>query len=245
LLFCAASWTHADDGRCRGPALPALADRLCHSRMDEQDAVRRTLEEMEEDLPQEAETALLLAEGYLLLLDSPSARRTTPRSRCSGARRKSSRTRADFAGARPDRAGALAGQRYSRRVRRLAGGPSARLAPGGRTDRGRLQPGKVRAVLAEALPRHTEYERRQARPRWRPRTRFGNFWPGSTLAARVSSADRAPRTAAGRRSGPDLTHNGAVIAAIQRFVEHLSRIGTKVRTRSALTRETLSTSPTF
>ena len=44
---------------------------VCHSRMGQNEAALRALEEMEEELPQEAETALLLAEGYLLLLGNP------------------------------------------------------------------------------------------------------------------------------------------------------------------------------
>jgi hypothetical protein len=41
---------------------------MCHARMDHPERVRETLEEMEEALPGDAETGLMLAEGYLHLL---------------------------------------------------------------------------------------------------------------------------------------------------------------------------------
>ncbi len=41
---------------------------LCQSRTGDQAAARRTLEQMEEQLPHDHETALMLAEGWLLLL---------------------------------------------------------------------------------------------------------------------------------------------------------------------------------
>ena len=44
---------------------------LCHARLDEKDEAARVLQELEESLPADSETALMLAEGYLLLLDNP------------------------------------------------------------------------------------------------------------------------------------------------------------------------------
>lgn len=41
---------------------------LCEARMGSVDAARATLEEIEDTLPQDIETALMLAEGYLLLI---------------------------------------------------------------------------------------------------------------------------------------------------------------------------------
>jgi tetratricopeptide (TPR) repeat protein len=43
---------------------------LCHARMGQRDTAREVLEEMEESLPREPDTAILLAEGYLLLLEN-------------------------------------------------------------------------------------------------------------------------------------------------------------------------------
>ncbi len=43
---------------------------LCYAKMNDLAGTRRTLEEMEESLPRDPETALLLAEGYLLLLEN-------------------------------------------------------------------------------------------------------------------------------------------------------------------------------
>lgn len=43
---------------------------LCYAKMNDLAGTARTLEEMEESLPRDPETALLLAEGYLLLLEN-------------------------------------------------------------------------------------------------------------------------------------------------------------------------------
>jgi hypothetical protein len=43
---------------------------LCYARMDDLDSTRKTLEEIEDTLPRVPETAVLLAEGYLLLVGS-------------------------------------------------------------------------------------------------------------------------------------------------------------------------------
>ena len=44
---------------------------LCHARLGESEKAEQVLHELEEALPADAETALMLAEGYLLLLDNP------------------------------------------------------------------------------------------------------------------------------------------------------------------------------
>ncbi|GEM_PF-2854895 len=44
---------------------------LCHARMGELDRAREVLEEIEREMPPTIETALVLAEGYLLLLENP------------------------------------------------------------------------------------------------------------------------------------------------------------------------------
>lgn len=44
---------------------------LCHAKAGETDAVAAVLEELEGILPRDAESALMLAEGYLLLLENP------------------------------------------------------------------------------------------------------------------------------------------------------------------------------
>jgi tetratricopeptide (TPR) repeat protein len=44
---------------------------LCHARLGQLAEAEQVLNELEEALPADAETALMLAEGYLLLLDNP------------------------------------------------------------------------------------------------------------------------------------------------------------------------------
>ncbi len=134
---------------------------FCQSRMGDQIAARETLEEIEEDLPQEAETALLLAEGYLLLLDN--AERSSHHAALAlqwaeeeveGAPELISRAHALMARALlrgNDTLGAFGAWQASPL-------PDWRVAV--ELIEAGFQPGKVRGVLAEALPRHTDYERR-------------------------------------------------------------------------------------
>jgi tetratricopeptide (TPR) repeat protein len=60
---------HRDDDAGRRFLLSQIA--LCHARLGEPEKTEQVLHELEEALPADAETALMLAEGYLLLLDNP------------------------------------------------------------------------------------------------------------------------------------------------------------------------------
>jgi len=150
---------NTDDDAGRRFLLSQIA--LCHSRMDEAEAAQRTLEEIEEELPQEAETALLLAEGYLLLLDNPerashhaAVALQWAEEELDGAPELISRAhglmaRALLRGA--DLVGAFGAWQASPL-------PDWRVAV--QLIEAGFQPSSVRGVLAEALPRHVEHERR-------------------------------------------------------------------------------------
>lgn len=152
--------TRASDD-CAGRRFLLSQIALCHSRTGDQEAARRTLEEIEEDLPQEAETALLLAEGYLLLLDNPDRA-----SHHAALALQWAEEEVDGAPELISRAHALMSRALLKSEDLLGafGAWQASPLPDWRVAveliEAGFQPSKIRGVLAEALPRHTEFERR-------------------------------------------------------------------------------------
>ncbi|MCU0231246.1 MAG: hypothetical protein MUC67_07690 [Acidobacteria bacterium] len=149
----------SDDAAGRRFLLSQIA--LCHSRMGQNEAVLRALEEMEEDLPQEAETALLLAEGYLLLLGNPERASHHAALALQWAEEES------------EQAPEVTSRAHTLMARALMAGSdllgafgawSASPLPDWRVAVELIEAGynphKVRDVLAEALPRHIDNERR-------------------------------------------------------------------------------------
>ncbi|UCF68227.1 MAG: hypothetical protein JSV80_02685 [Acidobacteriota bacterium] len=135
---------------------------LCHTRMDDPAATQQVLEEMEEQLPQESETALLLAEGYLLLLDN--------------AERASHHAALDLKWCEREEHADLAellSRAHSLMARSLLaqddltgafGSWQSAPLPDWRVAVKLIEAGlstrQVREVLSDALPRHREHERR-------------------------------------------------------------------------------------
>lgn len=134
---------------------------LCHARMNDPLAARRALEEIEEDLPRETETALLLAEGYLLLLDSTE--------RASHHAALALQWVEEESEAGPE----LISRGHSLMARALLrgsdligafgawqGAPLPDWRVGVELIEAGYDPQRVRGVLADALPRHADHERR-------------------------------------------------------------------------------------
>lgn len=134
---------------------------LCYSRMGQNEAVLKILEEMEEELPHEAETALLLAEGYLLLLGNPE--RASHHAALA----------LQFSEEESEQAPETASRAHTLMARALLAGSdllgafgawAASPLPDWRVAVELIEAGynphKVRDVLAESLPRHLDSERR-------------------------------------------------------------------------------------
>ncbi|MBP7146608.1 MAG: hypothetical protein KBD01_03620 [Acidobacteria bacterium] len=148
----------ADDVPGRRFLLSQIA--LCHSRMNQPEAARLALEEMEEELPQEAETALLLAEGYLLLLGN--ADRASHHAALA----------LQWAEEEVDNAPVLVSRAHALMARALLatgdllgafGAWQSSPLPDWRVAVELIEagynPGQIRQSLAESLPRHQEHER--------------------------------------------------------------------------------------
>lgn len=150
---------NTDDEAGRRFLLSQIA--LCYARMNDAQSAGRVLEEMEDELPHEAETALLLAEGYLLLLDNPE--------------RASHHAALALQWAEEEVEGApeLVSRAHSLMARALLhnsdllgafGAWHAAPLPDWRVAVELIEaghdPAAVRTVLVEALPRHIENERR-------------------------------------------------------------------------------------
>jgi hypothetical protein len=134
---------------------------LCHARMNDLPGAQQSLEEMEEELPQEAETALLLAEGYLLLLDNAERAAHHAALALQWAEEELEGT--------PDlvsRAHSLMSRALLRNSDLLGAFGAWQASPlpdwrvGVELIEAGYDPGTVRGVLAEALPRHVDHERR-------------------------------------------------------------------------------------
>lgn len=134
---------------------------LCHARMENPAEAQKVLEEMEEELPQEAETALLLAEGYLLLLHN------------SDRASHHAALALTWAEEEVEQAPELVSRAHTLMARALLaandtvgafGAWEACPLPDWRVAVELLEAGysapKVRQVLSEALPRHQEHERK-------------------------------------------------------------------------------------
>lgn len=134
---------------------------LCHARMNDNVSAQNVLEEMEEELPQEAETALLLAEGYLLLLDNPERA-----SHHAALALQWAEEEVEGAPELISRAHALMARALLRSSDLLGafgawqGSPLPDWRVGVELIEAGYDPARVRSVLAEALPRHVEHERR-------------------------------------------------------------------------------------
>lgn len=134
---------------------------LCHARMSDPEKARIVLEEMEEELPREAETALLLAEGYLLLLENPERASHHAALALQWAEEESEGgpemiSRAHTLMSRSllrsnDLLGALGAWQ---------GAPLPDWRVGVELIQAGCEPAKIRETLMEALPRHVEHERR-------------------------------------------------------------------------------------
>jgi tetratricopeptide (TPR) repeat protein len=136
---------------------------LCHARMNDVDSARRSLEEIEEELPREAETALMLAEGYLLLLDN------TERASHHAA------LALQWAEEESEGGPELISRGHTLMARALLRGndllgafgawqgaplPDWRVAV--ELIEAGYDPSRIRGVLVDALPRHVDHERRAA-----------------------------------------------------------------------------------
>lgn len=135
---------------------------LCHARMDQRGEALRALEEMEEDLPREAETALLLAEGYLLLLDNSERAAHHAALAMQWAEEEDGDVEQIVSRAHSLMARALLrGNDVVGAFGAWEGAPLPDWRVGVELIEAGHDPARVRVVLSAALPRHTAHERRE------------------------------------------------------------------------------------
>lgn len=152
----------SDSGEIEGRRFLLCQIALCHAHVGDREKAQQVLEEMEEQLPQQTETALMLSEGYLHLVGN--AERASHHAALAlqwaeehdeGSPEKVSRAQALIARA------ALAAKDLTGAL----GAWQAAPLPDWRVAIELLDAGvdaeKVRQTLAEALPRHEEHERRK------------------------------------------------------------------------------------
>jgi len=134
---------------------------VCHARMADVEALRDALEEMEDTLPHEFETALMLSEGYLLLAKDAERASAHASSALEWAVEHGEDSEEPLARAQGLLARALLA---SRDVTGAFGAWSSSPLPDWRLAVELIEAGAsrddVRAALLEAIPRHEESERR-------------------------------------------------------------------------------------